>query len=187
MTVEFPDFTVTLDFVMPDVENVRQAVNDGAVTIDDVPAAEFLARLEAEAAEGIHMGDDNTIIGDVTLRSMGSGNTIVGATDDRGNTILNRGGTAIGRGARADSTSIAIGAGAGAGNGALLTLLAELENGLRAEGETEDAWRTVEVFDAVRSNDASRARRVWGAIKVAATLEELAALVARITPLIHHL
>jgi hypothetical protein len=39
----------------------------------------------------------------------------VGATDSQGNTIFNKGGTAIGSGACADSTSIAIGAHANAG------------------------------------------------------------------------
>lgn len=62
-------------------------------------------------------GSDNTLVGDVGKRSItGNGNTIVGATDSNGNTILNRGGTAIGRGATADQTGIAIGAGAHAGN-----------------------------------------------------------------------
>jgi hypothetical protein len=62
-------------------------------------------------------GDDNTIVGHSEYGSVdGSGNTIVGPTDANGNTILNRGGTAIGHGATADPTSIAIGAGAHAGD-----------------------------------------------------------------------
>lgn len=58
------------------------------------------------------IGDNNTIVNATIPESMGSGNTFVGATDPSGNTILNKGGTAIGAGARADETSIAIGAGA---------------------------------------------------------------------------
>lgn len=46
---------------------------------------------------------------------MGSGNTLIGPPDFRGNTIYNRGGTAIGSGACADPTSVAIGANAGGG------------------------------------------------------------------------
>jgi hypothetical protein len=57
-------------------------------------------------------GSDNTVVNDGRAVH-GNGNTIVGATDDRGNTIFNQGGTAIGRGAHADPTSVAIGAGAG--------------------------------------------------------------------------
>lgn len=62
------------------------------------------------------VGDNNTVINAPVPENMGSGNTIVGATDANGNTIFNKGGTAIGNGACADSTSIAIGANAGAGN-----------------------------------------------------------------------
>lgn len=68
-----------------------------------------------QPASGVH-GSDNTLVGNVGNRSViGDGNTVVGATDSQGNTILNQGGTAIGRGATADPTSIAIGAGAHAG------------------------------------------------------------------------
>ncbi len=61
------------------------------------------------------IGNDNTVVNAPIPPSMGDGNTIVGATDSNGNAIYNKGGTAIGRGAKADSTSIAIGAGANAG------------------------------------------------------------------------
>jgi hypothetical protein len=72
--------------------------------------------LAAPSLKGKVHGSDNTLVGDVGNRSIkGNGNTIVGATDSRGNTILNQGGTAIGHGAMADSTSIAIGANAHAG------------------------------------------------------------------------
>jgi hypothetical protein len=62
------------------------------------------------------IGDNNTVVNLPAPTSMGSGNTFVGPTDSNGNTIFNRGGTAIGSGAQADSTSIAIGAGARAGS-----------------------------------------------------------------------
>jgi hypothetical protein len=62
-------------------------------------------------------GSDNTLFGDTGNRTVnGNGNTIIGATDSNGNTVLNHGGVAIGKGASADPTSIAIGAGAHAGN-----------------------------------------------------------------------
>jgi hypothetical protein len=61
------------------------------------------------------IGNDNTLVNVSIPESLGSGNTFVGATDANGNTILNKGGTAIGKGACADPTSIAIGAGAHAG------------------------------------------------------------------------
>jgi hypothetical protein len=61
------------------------------------------------------MGNDNTIVGAPIPNQMGDGNTIVGPTDGNGNTLFNKGGTAIGKGACADSTSVAIGSGALAG------------------------------------------------------------------------
>jgi hypothetical protein len=62
------------------------------------------------------IGSNNTVVSLPPPASMGSGNTFVGPTNSNGNTIFNRGGTAIGTGAKADSTSIAIGAGALAGS-----------------------------------------------------------------------
>ncbi|HEX4504502.1 MAG TPA: hypothetical protein VH722_02135, partial [Alphaproteobacteria bacterium] len=61
------------------------------------------------------IGNDNTLVGRVDpMRSMGSGNTIVGATDANGNVMLNTP-MAIGRDAHAGPGSVAIGAGANAG------------------------------------------------------------------------
>jgi hypothetical protein len=62
------------------------------------------------------IGNDNTLVGVKPPLSLGSGNTIIGPTDVKGNTILNKGGTAIGKDACADSTGVAVGAGAQAGN-----------------------------------------------------------------------
>jgi hypothetical protein len=58
-------------------------------------------------------GDDNVVIGRAP-RVLGSGNVIVNTGDAYGNVVI-PGGTAIGRGAWADETSVALGAGAGAG------------------------------------------------------------------------
>jgi hypothetical protein len=61
------------------------------------------------------IGDNNTVVGITPPSHMGSGNTFVGPTDARGNTLLNRGGTAIGTEACASSTGVAIGSRANAG------------------------------------------------------------------------
>ena len=59
---------------------------------------------------------DNTFVGAVPPGlAQGSNNTVVMPTDGSTSVIMNRGGTAIGAGACADSTSIAIGSGANAG------------------------------------------------------------------------
>jgi hypothetical protein len=59
------------------------------------------------------VGNDSVVIGDVT-GNVGNGSVVIGATDNRGNTILNTP-MAVGRGAFAGHGSIAIGAGAGSG------------------------------------------------------------------------
>lgn len=61
------------------------------------------------------IGSDNTLVNVPIPPSLGDGNTFIGPTDANGNTIYNKGGTAIGKDACADPTSIAIGAGANAG------------------------------------------------------------------------
>jgi hypothetical protein len=79
------------------------------------PAQQAAIR-EALPHSGIVTGKDSTVYGQVPPGSkIGDGSTVVGATDSDGNTILNRGGLAIGNGAKADPTSIAIGAHANAG------------------------------------------------------------------------
>ena len=61
------------------------------------------------------IGNQNTFINFIPKGKVGSGNTVIGATDDRGNVIFDQGGTAIGTDACAGSTSVAIGAYASAG------------------------------------------------------------------------
>jgi hypothetical protein len=63
----------------------------------------------------LDVGDESVVVGRVAPNTrVGNRSTIVGATDDRGNTILNTP-MAIGQGAYAGPGSIAIGTGAGAG------------------------------------------------------------------------
>ena len=69
----------------------------------------------------LNVGIDSVVIGNVT-GDIGNGSVVIGATDDRGNTIINTP-MAVGRGAFAGPGSIAIGAGAGAGVGASLPFL----------------------------------------------------------------
>ena len=73
---------------------------------------------------------------------MGSRNTTINFTDEQGNTILNRGGVAIGSSAMADPTSIAVGAGAMGGAPALVPLLREMAAMLGAAGRVAAADMT---------------------------------------------
>lgn len=63
-------------------------------------------------SDDLEMGNDNTLYGKVSAKRMGSRNTVVGPTDDKGNTIILPG-TSVGFEAGSDPTSIMIGSGAG--------------------------------------------------------------------------
>ena len=72
---------------------------------------------EGAMTDDTEMGDDNTLYGKLNVpKKMGSRNTIVGATDERGRSIVNTP-TSIGAGAGFDPTSVIIGSGAGANIG----------------------------------------------------------------------
>jgi hypothetical protein len=151
----------------------------------DVKIEGVRSSIEQEPSDS-EVGDDNTVIGTAPSK-MGSGNTIINAADAQSNVILNRGGTAIGRGARADSTSIAIGAGAGAGGlPQLVDLLAELRGVLLREGDPHTPIVLQDLMAEVQApkRDAGKIQKTWGAIKVAATTNEAASLVLRIAPLV---
>lgn len=82
-------------------------------------------------------GSDNTVyapLGGVPAIK-GNGNTIVGATDTSGNSILNRGGAAIGNDAHADSKTIAIGSHAGAGLNSTAVPQVSAPNGIAIAGD----------------------------------------------------
>jgi hypothetical protein len=106
---------------LPSLEMAKPApISSSPTTPQSVAAAPAVVKpSESHAPTAIPakiQGSNNTVVGNVPARTInGNENTIVGATDDHGNTILNRGGTAIGAGAHADPTSIAIGANAAAG------------------------------------------------------------------------
>lgn len=75
-----------------------------------------LGTLDNWLAGGImKIGKDSVVIGNVPSNiQVGDGSVVIGATDSRGNTIINQP-LAVGRGAQAGPGSIAIGAFAGAG------------------------------------------------------------------------
>jgi hypothetical protein len=113
-----------------------QAQKDPPVSVANTPHR----KVHSLPAAGTIHGTDNTLVGNIPNRQItGNGNTIVGATDANGNTILNRGGTAIGIGAKADPTSIAIGAHAGAGVVAQPTYEQKCEGSACAQGPGSQA------------------------------------------------
>ncbi len=140
------------------------------------------------------IGDDNTFVFVDPPDDVGSGNTFIGATDGRVNTILNRGGLAIGADAYADETSVAIGARANAGGrqAEALKLLGQLQALLLQAGDDNAADAVVDLGEEVQKPDRSdgRARQLWAVVKVAATTNEAVVLVGRIGALLalgpHH-
>ena len=128
----------------------------------------------------LNVGIDSVVIGNVT-GDIGNGSVVIGATDDRGNTIINTP-MAVGRGAFAGPGSIAIGAGAGAGVGASLPFLVnqlsdavahvndpqvtarfnELIAELAGENGTVDKTKALTVLDQLRNLAALNG--VWGLI-----------------------
>jgi hypothetical protein len=132
-------------------------------------------------------GDDNTVIGP-TPKRMGSRNTIVGAVDGSTSTVFNKGGTAVGAGARADSSSVAIGSRAGAGNPALLLeMLERLQTAVADDPTAERAVTELSAAVQQPTLDRARIKTLWTGIQAAITVGEGAVLVAQIAPVLAHL
>jgi len=83
----------------------------------------------------LDVGKDAVVIGHVS-GAVGDGSVVIGATDERGNTIINQP-MAVGRGAQAGPGSIAIGAGACAGV-SLPVLAVHLTDLVTAMNERDD-------------------------------------------------
>jgi hypothetical protein len=115
------------------------------------------------------VGDESVVIGTGVPDRVGDRSVVIGATDDRGNTII-RGGTAAGYNARADSTSVAVGAHAGAG-GDVMAQLRQLQELLERDGHADGAAAAAQLALEVQTPapDRSRAARLWTAITVFTT------------------
>jgi len=128
-------------------------------------------------------GDDNVIYSARPgTRIRGSRNTIVGATDDRGNTILNQGGLAVGYGARADDTSIAIGVGASAGS----DLASVLHTLTRIQGASpEQIAAATNLIVAAEGTVATHEQvsKWWTTVRSMDSLNGAVELIKRATPL----
>lgn len=130
------------------------------------------------------LGKDNVIIGNVPADlEVGDGNVIIGSTDSNGNTNITTP-MAVGRGAMADSTSIAIGAGAKAG--ASLTLgeaLRELMNLVEnaQDQESINLLREIDTELDKQEPDKSVILRAWDGVKAAASIAGAHSLVNAVT------
>jgi hypothetical protein len=97
--------------------------------------------------QDLTVGDESTVIG-LVKGTVGNRSTVVGATDSRGNTVLNEP-MAVGYGAQAGPGSIAIGAYAGAGGSHFVPLVTELSLIQAAMRQHPEAANHQEAIEAV--------------------------------------
>ena len=117
----------------------------------------------------IKTGKDTVVIGNVS-GEVGDGSVVIGATDERGNTIINQP-MAVGRGAKAGPGSTAIGAGAAAGID-----LFHLIDQLKALPEVENDGNLVATIEAFSSElkksepQQGTIKSLWAVIQASATV-----------------
>jgi len=127
----------------------------------------------------IKTGKDTVVIGNVN-GEVGDGSVAIGATDERGNTIINQP-MAVGRGASAGPNSIAIGAGASAG-----TDLFHLIDALKIIPEIQSDKTLLSTIDALRTElkkpnpEQSTIKSLWSVVQVSATAGGAIGLVQQI-------
>src|SRR5271157_593509 len=135
------------------------------------------------------VGKDAVVIGNVPPNSqVDDGSVVIGATDSRGNTIINHP-MAVGRGAQAGPGSIAIGAFAGAGIVQKQSAV-DLQTALQQFAEfvaTQNNQALVQEFEKLKSElqnpvaNRSAVLAAWEGVKALATIEGAHNLVAKIT------
>ena len=135
------------------------------------------------------VGKDSVVIGNIPSDShVGDGSVVIGATDSRGNTIINQP-MAVGRGAQAGPGSIAIGAFAGAGVAQQQSLV-DLQNALQQFAEfvvAQNNKALVQEFEKLKSAlqdptpNQSAVLTAWEGVKALATMDGAHNLLAKIT------
>ncbi len=127
----------------------------------------------------IRTGKDTVVIGNVS-GDVGDGSVVIGATDERGNTIINQP-MAVGRGASAGPGSIAIGAGASAGSN-IFHLINQL-NEIPEVQTDQTLLATIGVLETELQKDEPQAGTVhslWSVIQASASVSGAASLVQQI-------
>lgn len=127
----------------------------------------------------LETGKDTVVIGDVSGK-IGDGSVVIGATDERGNTIINQP-MAIGRGAKAGPGTIAIGAGAGAGSD-IFHLIYQLKK-LPEVKKDRTLVSIIESFhDELKKPESQQdtVKSLWSVIQTSATVSGAATLVQQI-------
>lgn len=130
------------------------------------------------------IGKDSVVMGNVPADlEVGEGCVIIGATDNRGNCIINQP-MAVGRNAHAEPGSIAIGAGAGAGTSLnLVAALKSLSEIARNANDHQLQHELAKIMSEFSSSTPSKSviHKSWEIVKSAATLNGAHALLAKIS------
>jgi hypothetical protein len=127
----------------------------------------------------IKTGKDAVVIGNVS-GDIGDGSVVIGATDERGNTIINQP-MAVGRGAKAGPGSIAIGAGASAGSN-LFHLIGQLKEipGIRTDQTLLATIGALETELQKKEPQAGTIQSLWSVIQVSASVSGAVNLIQQI-------
>lgn len=130
------------------------------------------------------IGKDAVVIGNVPSGTqIGDGSVVIGATDSRGNTIINQP-MAVGRGAQAGPGSIAIGAFAGAGITSVLHTDIQQLAELVANQNNSALEEKFEKFKSELNTQTPNKGAVfaaWEGVKVLATIDGAHNLLAKIS------
>ena len=127
----------------------------------------------------IKTGKDTVVIGNVS-GSVGDGSVVIGATDERGNTIINQP-MAVGRGATAGPGSIAIGAGASSGSN-----IFHLINQLKENPEVQTDQTLLATIGALENElqkdepQAGTVQSLWSVVQASASVSGAFSLVQQI-------
>lgn len=134
----------------------------------------------------LKVGRDAVVMGNV-IGAIGDGSVVIGATDDRGNVILNQS-MAVGYGAFAGPGSIAIGAFAGAGSNELFSLMAQLRSAVERSGDEACLAQVEELTATLNSVNGQpnyqRALTILELLNRAATVDGVLSLVGRIRDMV---
>jgi len=128
----------------------------------------------------LNVGKDSVVIGNV-VGNVGDGSVVIGATDSRGNVILNQP-MAVGRNAHAGPGSIAIGANASAGS-ELVSALNEIGRIIEAgkDNALKLSFQELCIELGNPQKDLSKIAKLWELVKAAAALNGTIGLVAKVS------
>ena len=130
------------------------------------------------------IGKDSVVMGNVPSNlEVGEGCVIIGATDKRGNTIINQP-MAVGRNAQAGPNSIAIGAGANAGGGInLVATLHQLSTFAQQSNNQQVLTEVTKILSELNKPQPNKSviLKAWEAVKALGSINGAHTLLSKIS------